>query len=244
MTETEWFTCADPKPMLEALGGKASDRKCRLFMAACCRRVWHAFDGEDGEGRHNAVEVAERHADGLAGDEELADAWGDLTDGDPTRTWDCCTNLAVASFDEPGDPTAYAAGAVEEAVHTGVLLATGYYADDPGGSPVWEGHPQSKEIGRAEAAALAALLRDIFGNPFGPVSLDLSWLTPDVLSLAGAAYENRTLPAGHLEPARLALLADALEEGGCTNTDVLDHLRSQGPHVRGCWVVDLLLGKE
>jgi hypothetical protein len=62
-----------------------------------------------------------------------------------------------------------------------------------------------------------------------------------VLSLAQAAYEHRTLPAGTLEPARLALLADALEEAGCTSAAVLDHCRGPGPHVRGCWVVDLIL---
>jgi hypothetical protein len=62
--------------------------------------------------------------------------------------------------------------------------------------------------------------------------------------LAQAAYDDRELPSGHLDPARLAVLADALEEAGCTNADILSHCRSPGPHVRGCWVVDLILGKE
>ena len=62
--------------------------------------------------------------------------------------------------------------------------------------------------------------------------------------MATAAYEVRTLPAGTLDPDRLAILADALEDAGCTNADVLDHCRGAGPHVRGCWVVDLLLGKS
>jgi hypothetical protein len=57
-------------------------------------------------------------------------------------------------------------------------------------------------------------------------------------ALATAASDNRILPAGTLEPARLAVLADALEEAGCDNADILNHLRNSGPHVRGCWAVD------
>ena len=89
----------------------------------------------------------------------------------------------------------------------------------------------------------AHLLRDLFGNPFRPVALDPSWRTPDVLTLARAAYEERSSPAGTLDPARLAVLADALEEAGCRDPAPLDHLRDGGLHARGCWVVDLLLGK-
>ena len=89
-----------------------------------------------------------------------------------------------------------------------------------------------------------ALLREIFGNPFRPTRFDPSWrLSPDVLSLAQAAYDERELPSGHLGSARLAVLSDALEEAGCADADLLSHLRSPGPHVRGCWAVDLILGK-
>src|SRR5262249_43797709 len=97
---------------------------------------------------------------------------------------------------------------------------------------------------RAEAAGQAALLRDIFGNPFHPVALDSAWPTSTALGLATAAYDDRLLPAGTLDPDRLAILSDALEDVGCDNGDLLSHLRGPGPHVRGCWVIDLLLGKE
>jgi hypothetical protein len=86
------------------------------------------------------------------------------------------------------------------------------------------------------------LLRDVFGNPFRPVTLDPVWQTPQVVALAQAACEQREVPAGTLGPARLAVLADALEDAGCTNCDILDHLHGPGPHVRGCWALDLLLG--
>jgi hypothetical protein len=64
-----------------------------------------------------------------------------------------------------------------------------------------------------------------------------------VLNLVQAAYDNRLLPSGLLDTARLAVLADALEEVGCTDPHILSHLRGPGPHVRGCHLVDLLLGK-
>jgi hypothetical protein len=94
-----------------------------------------------------------------------------------------------------------------------------------------------------EHIAQAILVLDIFGNPFRPVLVDPKCLTPTVTSLATAAYEERSLPSGELEPARLAVLADALEEAGCQDPSILAHLRSPGPHVRGCWPLDLILGR-
>jgi hypothetical protein len=88
------------------------------------------------------------------------------------------------------------------------------------------------------------LLRCIFGNPFRPVFARPAWRTGQVVALAQAAHDQRELPAGALDIARLAVLADALEEAGCTNSDIFDHLRGPGPHVRGCWAVDLILGKS
>jgi hypothetical protein len=83
-------------------------------------------------------------------------------------------------------------------------------------------------------------LREIFGNPFRPVAVEPSWLRwqdGTVVRIARAIYDERAFD-------RLPILADALEEAGCTNTDILSHCRQSGGHVRGCWVVDLLLGKE
>jgi hypothetical protein len=121
--------------------------------------------------------------------------------------------------------------------------------------------PPGEEVRAAQdawSAALAAtaeerglqceLLQDIAGNPFRPLSvLDrslLTWSNGLISRLAQAAYSDRQLPGGTLDPDRLAVLADALEEAGCTNTDLLGHLRGPGPHVRGCWALDLILGRE
>jgi hypothetical protein len=101
----------------------------------------------------------------------------------------------------------------------------------------------------ARRAGQSDLLRDVFGNPFRPppvlaTSL-LGWHDGLVVRLAQAAYKGLLLPSGHLDPARLSVLADALEEAGCGDHEVLTHLREQGKvHVRGCFVVDLLLGKS
>jgi hypothetical protein len=94
------------------------------------------------------------------------------------------------------------------------------------------------------AGVQAGLLREVAGNPFRPAEVGARWLTPTVSALAAAAHEDRSLPSGHLDLARLAVLADALEEAGCADADLLGHLRAPGPHVRGCWALDLILGKE
>jgi hypothetical protein len=93
----------------------------------------------------------------------------------------------------------------------------------------------------AESAAHCAIIRDIFGNPFRPVVFSPDWYTPTVISLAKAASGEGSQPSADLDPVRLGVLSDALEEAGCTDAAILDHLRSQGPHVRWCWAVDLIL---
>ncbi len=94
------------------------------------------------------------------------------------------------------------------------------------------------------AGQLAGLVRCLWGDPFRPVAFDPAWRTPAVPALAGAAYAERSGPGGSLDPGRLAVLADALEEVACTDPALLGHLRGPGPHVRGCHVVDTVLGKE
>jgi hypothetical protein len=93
------------------------------------------------------------------------------------------------------------------------------------------------------------LLRDIFGSlPFHPLSpVDKAWLAWNdglIPKLAQASYEERKLPEGTLDVARLAVLADALLDAGCTDAELLAHLRSPGPHVRGCFAADWVLGRE
>jgi hypothetical protein len=90
---------------------------------------------------------------------------------------------------------------------------------------------------RNEQLAQRSTLLDILGNPFRPATIDPAWLTYAVTDLAQVIYGERAFD-------RMPILADALEEAGCTNEEILAHCRSGGEHVRGCWVVDLLLEKE
>jgi len=86
----------------------------------------------------------------------------------------------------------------------------------------------------------SGLLRDLFGNPLRPVTINPAWLRWNegtLRRLAESIYNERAFD-------RLPILADALEDTGCTDAEILGHCRGPGPHVRGCWVIDLLLGKE
>ena len=228
MTEEQWLAGTDPREMLEALraGGLLSERKARLFAVACCRRIWPLL--LDAGPARRAVEVAERYADGRADDGELAGAVSDL-DAAPggTALPEVSLGQAVRSalFLDAGSAAHYA--------------AFGACCRDGGGQFM----PLLGAVD-AEQAIQSELLRDLLGNPFRLITLFRTWLTPQVVALAQAAYDERELPAGTLDPARLAVLADALEEAGCDQAGLLDHLRGPGPHVRGCWVLDLLLGRE
>jgi hypothetical protein len=93
------------------------------------------------------------------------------------------------------------------------------------------------DIAFANTLTLPKLARCVFGNPFRPAAVNSSWLTSTVVALAEGIYADRAFD-------RLPILADALMDAGCDNEDVLNHCRGDGPHARGCWVVDLILGKS
>ena len=88
-----------------------------------------------------------------------------------------------------------------------------------------------------EKLAQHRLLDDIFGNPFRPVVFEPSWRTSTAVAVAYGIYEERAFD-------RMPILADALEDAGCDNEDILNHCRQPGEHVRGCWVVDFVLGNK
>jgi hypothetical protein len=249
MTEAEWLACNDPTPMLDFLRGQASERKLRLFAVACCRRTWALV--EDDRERMlahgcNPVEVdlarqeadlawraaaaAERYADGLADLAELRglipaddEMEGCYADG-PDAAWTARASAYRARWcAEYKSPRKFGLAAR--------LL-------NPLVGP-WFGVSSKRDRDR-ERSAQCHLLCDLFGNPFRPAAADPAWLAWNdgtVRRLAEALYQERAFD-------RLPVLADALEEAGCTDPDLLDHLRGPGPHYRGCWVVDLLLGKS
>jgi hypothetical protein len=215
MTEAEWLTCTDPTPVVKFLRRrKASVRKWRLAAVACCRRRWHLL--EDQRSR-DAVLIAERFADGEVSKAEMTAAH--------KAAYDLYLGDERSVFDPGRDALGAAAGA----------------------AMTIPGHAFNRAAWRREPSEVCSLLREVFGNPFRPITLApsiLDWNDATVVRLAQSAYEERNLPAGTLDTGRLAVLADALEEAGCTDADILGHLRGPGPHVRGCWPVDLCLGKS
>ena len=235
MTEAEWRACGDPAPMLGWLGGRVSDRQLRLFAVACCRHIWPLL--ADDRARR-AVRVAEAYADGAATDPdrrafaggryfEAAVLSDTLLSAVGAAGWTVALPLTVT---EAGH---CAANALEARLH---------HADESGSVPYGlDEWPVSwgramEPVRVAGRAAQASALRDIVGNPFRPAALAPGWLTAPVVALAGTMYEARDFGP-------MPVLADALEEAGCDQPDILTHCRSDGPHVRGCWVVDLVLGK-
>ena|SRR5579872_1653038 len=219
MTETEWLTCTDPTPMLEFLRGKATDRKLRLLACACCRRIWHRF--RDQRSRQ-AVEIAEQYAD-EPNSHELRSALSQASVA-------ALSVMSDSHLDESDRVSGYAA-------HHAA------YPSDPNQFAGFAWHAVALAISpsnRMMRAAASKLCRDIFGNPFRPVSIASCWVTWNggtVAKLAAGVYEQRKFED-------LPILADALEDSGCADASLLEHLRGPGPHVRGCWAIDLLLGKE
>jgi hypothetical protein len=238
MTEAEWLACTDPTPMLGHLRGKSSDRKLRLFACACCRRIWHLLPDERSR---QAVEVAEEYAEGAIEAHTIRDAWDAEGVTAIGHAVDGATALDAAWGAEW--TTKNVADAVREIVEEerGKRL---YDRMVSGSGPLSAAehnvHSEREESSyRSERKAHSSALRDLIGNPFRPVTIAPAWLALNnaaIPKLAQPIYDERAFD-------RLPLLADALVAAGCTNEEILAHCRSGGEHVRGCWVVDLVLGK-
>jgi len=224
MTEAEWLASTELKQMLRFVRGKASDRRLRLFACACCRRVWPQIPERRSR---EAVEISERFADGKASLEELERAFSAAYHATHTRRVSGCLGTWHAL-----DAARLAAHPEMRGLADGTASAA-VMARANGEGDFWS------EVARQEACQ-CGLLREVIGNPFHSVGVHPSWLRGHnrfISNLAEVIYEERGFD-------RLPILADALEDAGCDNVDILSHLRGPGPHVRGCWVIDLLLGKE
>jgi hypothetical protein len=251
MTEAEWLACTDPAPMLDYLRRKASDRKLRLFAVACCRRIWHLLVAEVEiwhkdeaafwQRCQDAVLLAERFADGEATTDELVA----VTAYPRPALYDA--DAAMFTAEVRLDPLLVSSEAAEAAGQeaAGRVYARFFpdgYAPTPDHAALMAEmtEQQEQEYARViavEQSSQCGLLRDVFGNAFRPIATDPGWLPPHVVGLARGIYDDRAFN-------QMMELADALEEAGCQDEGILAHCRGTGPHVRGCWVVDLILGKE
>jgi hypothetical protein len=217
MTEQEWLACTNPLPMLEFLREKASGRKLRLFGMACCRRIPRLLD--DAESANNVL-CADRILEGNATPEELEEARNKALEAsrDPEPQMSIRFATAILMFDDAFTAARQSATVVAPCV-----------ASDP--------LPRSDEVEyrsalRTEITAQAELLRHIVGNPFRPYVTPHYWPT-NIVQLADALYNG--------ENSGFAI-QDALLEIG--HGDLSQHFLDEKEHPKGCWVLDLLLGKN
>jgi hypothetical protein len=247
MTEAEWWGTTDPTPIIDWVYNDtpAADRKLRLLACAFCRR---ADLPHPGEAFARVLDLSEAIADGAPRGSELGDAWAGANRRLPPPP----------QSDDDVIPRLSAYG-----LHRAILTLVGWYPARLGsftrgphrklylwhqepclhrvaGAAAWAGHssymPEDVEARGREKERQTRLLHDIFGPlPFRDIASDTDWLTSTVVALARGIYDEKAFD-------RLPILADALEDAGCANDEILSHCRSADwEHVRGCWVVDLLL---
>jgi hypothetical protein len=215
VTEQEWLATIN-LPVMDVFVRQRLPKKARerKLRLFACACCRRFWDRLTDERSRRAVEAAERYADGLIGRKRLSDAAA-AADAALRDVWSAAASGGPRVDDEP------VRGARQVAGH-------------PLGTAVW----WALAVQGEEARARADLLRDLV-NPFQTVALDLAWLTwndDTVRKVAQGMYEASDL-------GQMPVLADALQEAGCENAVLLNHCREARPHARGCWAVDLLLGK-
>jgi|SRR5947209_2413207 hypothetical protein len=237
----ERWEAASLREMLSASAGRVSDRKLDLFNGWCCHALWPYLT--DPRSRA-AARYAERHVDEgcpdgpereaillaakAAVEESIKKAHHAPTAAECRRrfvyAWAAQIAQQSVGHDQPN-----------RGVWANALLAAQAfgYANDERAACL----PGSEELRDEQLNLQATIFRDIVGNPFDPVVLDPRWKTDDTLGLARGIYEDRAF-------GRLPILADALMDAGCDDDRLLAHCRGRRPHTRGCWAVDLILGKQ
>jgi hypothetical protein len=199
--------------MLRALHGKASDRKLRLFAVASCRCSIPFVQREQLRGVANTIE---QYADGQA-------TYQEMVNSAKTSEWLCWNSVGR---ERALTNAAWCASAMNLWYWLRPLFRTKRVVH------------YLCEHDRGQSPHIAALLREIFGNPFRLVLFSAKWRTDTATALARQMYDSRDFGA-------MPILADALQDAGCDNEHILNHCRdANATHVRGCWVVDLVLGKE
>jgi hypothetical protein len=263
MSPGEWLACSDPNVLLGHVAGQASERKMRLFAVARCRRVWHLL--QDNRLR-DAVEAAELFADGGLTTAELhefrtvVEALVQEADRAAEHCWQEWVRAARPPWNNNiawPDPV-LAEEEFRAADFAYCLVYAVAWASQPPGQPWWTkeheelfaGFPSRREptsfVARESRPHLpfqdepAWLARDVFGGSFVERAFDArwrAWNAGTAVQIAETIYQERRF-------GDMPTLADALEEAGCTSVEILAHCRQHPGHVRGCWMLDLMLSKR
>jgi hypothetical protein len=242
MTEEEWLAGTGPFDWPHRyfhwlfFSADASDRKLRLACVECCRIMQHHSGGALFVSLLRSIEEM---ADGNESEDHVNRSVQSL------RSWE--HDRYQALFSSEDHPTS--TEDLENHVRSAILNAGSQYHDR-------EWHLSRKDysypcfvaddmlnaaglLGQKDEAerSIIHIIRDIFGNPFRPVTILPEWRTSTVLALATGIYEEKAFD-------RMPILVDALQDSGCDNEEILQHCRSETVHTRGCWCVDLILGRE
>ncbi len=213
MTEAEWLVCEDPEALVGWAHGYYDGVSDRKLRLFACGCCRLIADLGSDSGWEEFVGVVERFADGAEGLDGVSAAFGRLSLFRRGR----------------GDADWMADSAAEHFARVGCL--------DPLAPGAVEQVSRFARAARPDVRpAQVRLAHCILGNPFRPVAVDAHRITSTVKALAEALYADRAFD-------RLPILADALEDAGCDSSDLLAHLRGPGPHARGCWALDLVLGR-
>jgi hypothetical protein len=244
MTEAKWLASPEPELLLDHLGDQPTERKLLLSAANALLRI---HDHYPIERYHRAAKIAESHADS---DDESWKRDSAYPANDEAEYWKergtAIKNLADDAFRNYW--LNFRLSRVFRRVATAIAMKECWpaierrceglvfdrFADEA------EGHSDFRAIAIVEREFQADMLREIFGNPFRPPTVDPAWLTWNGGTIPGLAlsiYQEKAFD-------RLPILADALEEAGCSDAYLLDHCRGESGHVPGCWALDALLGRS
>jgi hypothetical protein len=258
MTEEEWLACAEPQRLASEVYGwevcdacqgrrsryqyphltcsncqqnanstpRFSARKYRLIGCACCRVIW---DDLTSATQRRAVEVAERFAEGAADAEALRQAWQQATTPGGTTASQYAHESLLGTVGQ-------VVGRRHE-LHCRRLGAKPSYTS--WGQQTQQPPPEVDALDAEAKRKLCDAIRDVAGNPFRPVTIEPGWL--DANNGQARAIARSIDEEGRF--AELPVLADALEDAGCSDEPILTHAR-QPNHYRGCWLIDAILGKS
>jgi hypothetical protein len=235
MTEAEWLAATEPCSMLEyVLKGKLAERKLRLFSCACCR-IWNRE--KPIEGIDDLIDLAERCADGLAARGELEERVARVANPAPfsVELWDAVWLHSTLGWDDPLIAAIAVSGQTPLFAQLLRCVAGNPYPRESAGRSRWGSTILMGMLKLISGSPYYTPPKDVEGLPAFP--FDIEWRTSTVAAIARGIYESRDFTP-------MPILADALQDAGCEQEDILNHCRFGGPHVRGCWVVDLVLGKS